>query len=75
MTLAALCRSWAHVRGLALGQHSSEEMSRWWRAVGETVFDLTGREIEPQAFRPNSVRLITELTGRLCSTLASKLAG
>ena len=29
-----------HFRGLAPGQHSSEETSQRWRAVGDTVFDL-----------------------------------
>ena len=27
----------AHLRGLASGQHSSEETSQRWRAVGDTV--------------------------------------
>ena len=27
----------AHLRGLAPGQHSSEETSQWWRVVGDTV--------------------------------------
>ena len=35
-----------HLRGLAPGQHSSKETSQWWRAVGDTVSDLTGQRIE-----------------------------
>ena len=35
-------------RVLALGQHRYEETSQRWRAVGYTVSDLTGLEIEPQ---------------------------
>ena len=41
----------AHLRGLAPGQHSSKETLKRWRAVGVTVSDLTGLEIEPQDFR------------------------
>ena len=37
-----------HLRGLASGQHSSEETSQRWQAVGNTVSDLTGPGIEPQ---------------------------
>ena len=39
----------AHLRGLAPGQHSSEETLQRWRAVGDTA-DLTGPGIEPQTF-------------------------
>ena len=42
----------AHLRGLAPGQHSSEEMSQRWRAVGDTVSDLTGRESNPRPPAP-----------------------
>ena len=38
----------AHVRGLAPGQHSSEETPQQWRAVGDIVSDLTGRESNPR---------------------------
>ena len=34
--------------GLALGQHSSEETSQQWRAIGDTMPDLTGPRIEPE---------------------------
>ena len=37
-----------HLRGIASGQHSSEETSQRWRAVGDAVFDLTGLEMEHQ---------------------------
>ena len=35
-----------HLHGLAPGQHSSEETSQRWQAVGNTVSDLTGPGIE-----------------------------
>ena len=50
------------LRGLALGQHSSEETSQRRRAVGDIVSDLTGPGIESQTSRTNSVCLTTELT-------------
>ena len=37
----------AHLRGLPPGQHSSEETSQRWRAVGDTVPDLTDPGMEP----------------------------
>ena len=43
-----------HIRDLAPVRHSSEETSQRWRAVGDTVFDLTGSEIEPQTSRADS---------------------
>ena len=36
-----------HLRDLTPGQHSSEETSQRWRAVGDTVSDLTGPGSEP----------------------------
>ena len=36
----------AHLRFLAPGQRRSEQKSHQWRAVGDTVFDLTGPAIE-----------------------------
>ena len=52
---------WAHLRGLAPGQHSSKEASmvasRWRQCV-----DLTGPGIQPQTSRIDSVRSATELT-------------
>ena len=36
-----------HLRGLAPGQHSSEETSQRWRAVGDTVLDFTGPGFDP----------------------------
>ena len=44
----------AHLRGVAVGQHDSEETSQWCRVVGDTVFDLTGSGIEPQIFSTGS---------------------
>ena len=43
-----------HLRGLAAGQHSSEETSPQWRAVGDTVSNLTAPRIEHMAYRANS---------------------
>ena len=43
--------SGAHLRGLARGQHSSEETSQRWRAVGDTVSNIAGPGIEPKIFR------------------------
>ena len=44
----------ARPRGLASGQRSSKETSQRLRAVGYTVSDLTGLEIESQIFRIDS---------------------
>ena len=41
----------AHLRGLAPDQHSSEETSQRWRAVGDSKSDLTGPGIEPKTAR------------------------
>ena len=46
-----------HLRCLAPEQHSSEETSPRWRAVGDTVFDLTGLGIEPKTSPTDSVAL------------------
>ena len=50
-----------HLRGLAPGQHSSEETSQRWRAVGDTVSDLTDPGIEPQISHTDSNVLVSEL--------------
>ena len=42
----------AHLRSLAPGQHA--ETSQRWRAVGDTVFNVTGLEIDPTP--PNQQR-------------------
>ena len=54
----------AHLRCLAPGQRSSKETSQRWRAVGDTVFGLTGPRIESQTSCSNSYVLITELIGQ-----------
>ena len=56
------------------GQHSSirspgntapfEEMSQRWRAVGNTVSDLTGPRFEPQTSRSRDERVTARPTGR-----------
>ena len=43
-----------HLRGLASGQHSSEETTQRWRTVHNTMPDLTGIGIEPQTSRTDS---------------------
>ena len=40
----------ARPRGLTSGQRSYKETSQRWRAVGYSVSDLTGLEMEPQTF-------------------------
>ena len=44
----------AHLRGLAPGQQSCDEKLQPWRAVGETMFGLTGSEIETKTYRIDS---------------------
>ena len=34
-----------------------EKMSQWWRAVGNTVSDLTAPRFEPQTFRSRDERI------------------
>ena len=43
---------------------SFEEMSQWWRAVGNTVFDLTVPRLEPQTSRCRDKRVTARPTGR-----------
>ena len=63
----------AHLRGLAPGQHSSEETSQRWRAVGHCVSNLTGPGIDTQTFRTESDVLITKLTDRFSPNQKSYL--
>ena len=44
----------AHFRGSAPGQHSSEETSQRWRAVGDKCADLTCPEIDPRPPAPRA---------------------
>ena len=53
----------AQFRDLEPGQHGSEEMPQRWRAVGNTVSDSTGRELNPRPPAPIVMYLTTELTG------------
>ena len=50
---AEACNDW---RGpsprLSAGQYSSEETLQLWRAVGDTVFDLTDPGFEPRSLAP-----------------------
>ena len=41
-----------------------EEMSQRWRAVGNTVSDLTGPRFEPQTSRSRDERVTARPTGR-----------
>ena len=43
-----------HLRGLASGQHSSNETSQRKVGVSDTVSDLTGLKIEPQISHTDS---------------------
>ena len=52
----------AHLRGLVPEQLRSEETPRWWRAVGDTVSDLTEPGFEPQSSGTNDSVFATELT-------------
>ena len=51
----------ARLRGPAPAQHGSEKMSKRWRAVGDTVSDLTEPGIKPKTCRSDSDVLITKL--------------
>ena len=42
-----------------------EEMSQWWRAVGNTVFDSSGPRFEPHTSRSIDVHVTARQTGRL----------
>ena len=48
-----------HLRGFAPGQYSSEETSQQWRAVGDTMANLTGPGIKLQTFQTDSDDKIT----------------
>ena len=50
-----------HLSGLAPGQHSSEETSQRWRAVGDSTSDLTGPGIEPAALLAVSLTTLPNL--------------
>ena len=52
----------AHLRHYASGQRSFEEALQLWRAVGDTVPDLTGRETESKTFCDVAVSLTTTST-------------
>ena len=54
ITLKRITSGGIHLRGLALGQHSSEETLQRCPAVGDTASDLTGPGIEPHTSRADS---------------------
>ena len=43
-----------HLRGLSPGQHSSEEMSRRWRAACDTVPIWPAQESNPRLLAPTA---------------------
>ena len=47
-----------HLRGLAPGQHSSEETSQRWRAVGNSVSKWTTSRIKPMTYSADNNVLI-----------------
>ena len=52
---------------LRLDSTASLEMSQWWRAVDNTVSDLTGPRLEPQTSRSTDERVTARPTGKgLC---------
>ena len=53
-----------HLRGLGPGQHSSEETSQQWRAIGDTVSNLTDRESNPRPLASIAMSLSTTPTGQ-----------
>ena len=42
---------------------SFEQMSQWWRTVGNTVFNLIGRRFESQTSRSSDERVTAQPTG------------
>ena len=49
----------AHLRGLALGQHSFEETSQRWRTVRDIVSDLSAPEAKLRLTAPIAIPLTT----------------
>ena len=46
------------------GQHSPEEMLRWWQAIGDTLSNLRIPGIKPRPLAPVAMRVTTVLTIR-----------
>ena len=42
---------------------SFEEMSQWWQAINNTVFDLTNPRFEPQTSYSRDEHIIAQPTG------------
>ena len=53
----------AHARGLAPEHQNPEETRQRWRAVGNTVSDLTGPESNPRPIAPTT----TSISAALCN--------
>ena len=65
----------AHLRGLAPGQHSSEETSQRWRVVGDIVSGLIGLGIESRTSRTDkALSSITELTGQFYKQVVNEIS-
>ena len=62
----------AYFRGLALGQHSSKETPKQWRAVSDTVSEMTGPGFEPQTCCTGKNALPNELTGQFAKEKLSQ---
>ena len=50
-----------------------EEMSQRWRAIGNTVSDLTGPRFEPQTSRSRDERVTARPTGRCVTNMLTKI--
>ena len=64
---AEACNEFAGPISASLRQGNTdpfEEMSQRWRAVGNTVFDLTGPRFEAQTSRSRDERVTARPTGR-----------
>ena len=52
---------------------SFEQMSQWWPAVGNTVFNLTGLRFEPQTSRSRDECVTArQLAGSFCTSITEK---
>ena len=66
---------WVHLRVIAPEGNTAsfEEMLQRWRAVGNTVSDVTGPRFAPQTSSSKGERVTTRPTGRSANTLKIKL--
>ena len=52
------CAEGTNLRVIAPGNTAPFKMSQWWRATGNTVFDLTGNRFESHTSRSKDERVI-----------------